>query len=400
MRTIHTVEARDVLRSGLQRQERPRICVATSRKLTTRVFQCGTYEAQDVLCATEDAELVSPQRGSSFEKKQDLHHRLLYWDITKRLVFRSPGVQKVSLEGDYDLFVAFCQNYWDMLYLNAIQGWEKKCRQSVCWIDELWASELPQYKYWIHSLNRFDHIFVSARGTVEPLSKLLGRSVHWMPGGVDTLRFSPYPTPPARSLDVYSMGRRYEDIHKVLVRLASDRKIFYLYDTLPVWNVMAYDYSQHRSMLANVAKRSRYFMVAPGKMNFYEQTKGQVEMGVRYFEGAAAGTVMLGQAPDSEAFRELFPWSDAVIPVKPDGSDIEDVMKQLDACPTTLAAMSSRNATEALLRFDWVYRWKDIMRIAGIPPSAGMAAREVRLKQLAALATNSVQEPAMMRRVQ
>ena len=67
-------------------------------------------------------------------------------------------------------------------------------------------------------------------------------------------------------------------------------------------------------------------IVAPGKVNVPEETQGQIEVGYRYYEGSAAGTVMLGQAPDCRPFRELFDWPEAVISVRADGSDVADVL--------------------------------------------------------------------------
>ena len=62
------------------------------------------------------------------------------------------------------------------------------------------------------------------------------------------------------------------------------------------------DYRQHRELFANMAKRSRYFLVSPAKIDRTDETRGQVEIGHRYFEGAAAGAVMIGQAAE---FRGL-----------------------------------------------------------------------------------------------
>ena len=135
-----------------------------------------------------------------------------------------------------------------------------------------------------------------------------------------------------------------------------------------------------------MAKRSRYFMVAPGKVDQPGETRGQVEIGYRYYEGAAAGAVLIGQPPDTEGFRETFPWKDAVVPVAPDGSDVADVLRKLDADPERVNRISRRNAAEALLRHDWLYRWKEIFRVAGVEPSPGMQAREQRLKELASVA--------------
>lgn len=294
----------------------------------------------------------------------------------------NPGLQGVRLTQEYDLFVALCQDYSDLPYLNAIRGWRDRCKTSVCWIDELWAAAIPGYKYWLHALNQFDYVFIGCKGSVEPLSRAIGRPCYWLPGGADLLRFSPYPNPPARVIDVYSIGRRWEGIHQALIDVAKRGEIFYVHDTFAASNAPVYDHRQHRDLYANMTRRSRYFTVAPGKLND-EVTRGQAEVGYRYYEGAAAGAVMIGQAPDCEAFTEMFPWQDAVIPVKHDGSDIVSVLDDLDSDFERTSAIHRRNATEALLRHDWVYRWKELLRIAGVEPLPGMAARERRLQELA-----------------
>jgi hypothetical protein len=384
---------------GSKQVRKPRICMPTSRKFARKAFQCGLYEAQDVLVEIDGVDLIGLEPDQGFQFKERWQRRLLYRDVSKRLIFRNPGLHKVPFTREYDLFVAVCQNYWDLLYINALDGWKDHCKTSVCWIDEMWASELPRYKYWLHALNRFDHIFVGCRGTCAPLSKVLNRTCHWLPSGVDTLRFSPYPNPAERVIDVYSIGRRWEGIHEVFLQAAGRGEIFYVHDTFPVADINVYDHRQHRELFANLAKRSRYFMVAPGKMNASGQTQGQVEIGYRYYEGAAAGAVMIGQPPDSEAFREMFSWPNAVIPIQPDGSDVMAVLASLGSEPAQVSAMSRRNAAEALLRHDWVYRWKEIFRVAGIEPSPDTAARERRLRDLADLATSRIESGTITERV-
>jgi hypothetical protein len=142
-------------------------------------------------------------------------------------------------------------------------------------------------------------------------------------------------------------------------------------------------------LLANQLKRSRYFLVAPGKVNLPEETRGQIEVPARFFEGAAAGTVMIGQAPDCDSFRQLFDWRDAVIEINPNNSEAPDVLADLACQQERLCEISRRNAVEALLRHDWLYRWKQILAIAGLKPMPQLELREKRLKQLADLARSS-----------
>ncbi len=362
----------------------------TARRFNRRAYQCSLYEAQDVLVDVDDVDLILLEPGRAFRFKEGWQRRLLYRDFARPLVHVNPGLRRVALKQDYDLFVAVCQNHWDLLYINAIDGWKDRCRTSVCWIDEIWAADIPLCGNWLHALTKFDHVFVGFRGTVEPLSKAIGKPCRWLPGAVDALRFSPYPEPPPRVIDVYSLGRRWEGIDQASLKSAAQDGIFYLHDTFPAMaNMKPYDLQQHRSLFANVAKRSRHFMVAPAKMNLSSETQGQVEIGYRYFEGAVAGTVMIGQPPDCAAFKETFPWPDVVIPIQPDGSDVLDVLAELRSDQARTAKIGRRNAGEALLRHDWVHRWREIFLVAGLEPSPGLVARERQLQHLADLASNA-----------
>ena len=132
-----------------------------------------------------------------------------------------------------------------------------------------------------------------------------------------------------------------------------------------------------------MAKRSRYFIVAPALMDVTKQIKDQSEVGFRFYEASAAGAIMLGQAPNCESFNRMFDWPDSVIEVQPDGSDLDKVLSTLANQPKRLLEISLRNAKEAILRHDWVYRWKQILNIAGLKPTPELEIREKRLKQMA-----------------
>jgi glycosyl transferase family 1 len=363
-----------------------RICMPTLRSVWRESFQCSLYEAQDVLAAAADVDLIDYRAGWAFRFRDRWQRRLLFRGVSP-LAYTNPGLQKVQLTGDYDLFIAVCQNAWDLLYVNAIDGWKERCKVSVCWLGEIWASDIAACRGLLRALSRFDHIFVNSQGTVGPLSDFLNRQCHLLPTGIDTVRFSPFPNPPDRSIDVYSIGRRWEGVHRALLRAASEGQLFYIHDSFKdLARMEPIDDGQHRDLFANMAKRSKFFLVSPGKMNRPDETGGQVEIGYRYCEGAAAGTVMIGQPADCEAFRELFPWPDAVTEIKPDGSDTLDVLADLASNPARIAAISRRNAAESLLRHDWIHRWKAIFELSGIEPPPGMVQREAYLKGLASTA--------------
>lgn len=360
----------------------------TFSRLARHVYRSGLYEAQDVLLGCDDVGVIHLESSNGFAFSEKWLRRLVSHDVSRKLVFLNPGVRPVRLTKDYELFMLVCPFLRDVWYANAIRGWRDHCRTSVCWIDELWSNNVPQLQYWLPILRRFDHVIVGIGGSGQALGDAIGRPCHEIQGGVDTIRFSPYPNPPARVIDVYSIGRRWEGIHRHLLESAA-KKLFYIHDTLDnAADSETRDYAQHRDLYANIAKRSRFFMVAPAKakMNSPLETQGQVALPYRYFEGSAAGAVLVGQAPDCEAFRRHFDWPQAVIEIQPDGSDAVEVISRVSAEPERLREISCRNAEEALRRHDWVYRWKEILGIAGLKPTPAMKAREKRLGELAELA--------------
>jgi hypothetical protein len=375
--------------NGVTRSISPRICMPTWRNFTRKTFRCSLYEAQDVLAEIDQVDFIDLDMSWGARFDEYWLRTPLYHDATRKLIFVNPGLKKVRLNRNYDVFIAVCCTYWDVPYVNAIARWRDHCKISICWIDELWVSNVPGYKYWLPLLDQFDYVFIGSRGTVSALSQARNRPCYWLPGGVDAFRFSPFPDPPARVIDVYSIGRRSDAVHHELLNAAEQGGLFYVHDTCvnPAAN-QVHDYQQHRNQFANIAKRSRYFMVGAAKSDAPDETRGQVEVGYRYYEGAAAGTVMVGEAPNCEAYAELFGWPDAVLEIQPDGSDVMAVLADLGSDRERMTAISRRNAKEALLRHDWVYRWKEMFRVAGIDLPSGTAARERRLKDLADLAAS------------
>jgi hypothetical protein len=358
--------------------------VLTARGFSRTAFMGGVYDAQDILVDIDDAELIHLKPRSAREILKSVHARLVWYDFTKTLVFANAAFEPIHLRKHYDLFVAYfpCCIASHLIQIAAVRGLRDYCKASVCWIDEIYARDIPTLTNWLPALKQFDHVVVGYGGSVAAISKALDRPCHWVPSGVDAVRFSPSPRPPARAIDVYCMGRRPESLHRALLEIAAKNNLFYLYDTFDTSMTDIVDYRQHRSMLANIMKRTKIFPVAPAKAGSAAATN-QIELGFRYYEGAAAGAVMVGEIPRCQAFDTLFDWPDALIEVRSDGSDAADVIGALADEPERLAQISRRNAREALLRHDWAYRWRKILAIAGLLPAPQLEVRERTLRHLA-----------------
>lgn len=358
-----------------------RICMPTWRNISRAACKCVQYEAADVLSDLVEVDFLPLKPASLFPIRRRVHGSLLWRGMGKQL---NPGLRPIKLSRDYDAFVVLCQDPWDLPLINAIKDWKRRCRVSICWIEEVWTWNLEHLDALLSILNQFDHVFLCGSYSISPVSNRLGRACQYLPLAVDSLRFNPLPHLPKRVIDVYSMGRRFEGIHRELVRIARSGEIFYLFDTSSDAGIMQIaDHRQHRDLLASVAQRSQFFMVAPSKIDMEAETHGQSGIGYRYFEGAAAGAVLLGTAPSCAAFNELFDWPDIVIPTSEDGADVEEILRELKAQPERMAEISSRNAREMLLRHDWVYRWRKMLEVAGLKPTPKLLQREAKLQELA-----------------
>jgi len=366
----------------------PRILLFSHKNIVEPlVWRCPFQEFEKVVNEVDSVDVLAPARKS-------------WYDNGKRVALRvgefaslplNPGVTKTTIDRDYDMFFTACDGPSDLLHLTALKGLRDRCKISVCWFVECYIREIPIYKSCMEILRQFDFVVFMFREN-EPFQKIIKGRSQYLPAGIDTLRFCPYPNPPARSIDVLSIGRRAPVTHKALMRMAEEDGKFYVYDTINA--LRAHNLDEHRSMIANLAKRSRYFIVSPGKFDSLKQTGGQTEFGYRYFEAAAPGTIMIGmRAPNNKEFDRIFNWEDAVIEVPFTSDTIVDTIRELDKQPERQMRISQTNTLQCLLHHDWVYRWEAILNMVGMQPLPMLQARKRRLAELAEIVQEARLEP-------
>ena len=359
--------------------ERPRTLIFSQRNLSKILpYRCAHFEFEDVISQVDSVEMVAPRVDPSTRRHL----------LTKQLAYHTPialnpGIKRTPLRPGYDLFMAICGNPTDLLRVNAIGDWRNSCKKAVCLIDEVWVKEIASYRNFLRMLRKFDVVVLYYSQSVKPVNDLIGEDkCIFLPPGVDTIRFCPYPNPPERTVDVYSIGRRSATTHRALMKMASEDGVFYLYDSTSTDQVL--DPTEHRVLFANVSKRSRYFIVNPGLIDRPDIRGTQIEIGNRYFEAAASGSILLGERPQNGEFEKFFNWPGALIDLPYDSPDVGKTLRELDKQPERQNAMRQMNIQQALLRHDWVYRWEAILKAAGIVPLPQLEARKEQLKGLAA----------------
>ena len=359
------------------RPGKPRVLIFSLRNIFGKaLFRCPHFEFEDLICEIDSAELLAPKVDPS-SRRSSFATRLAY----HAPVVLNPGIRGISAKGNYDVLFTICGYPQDLVMFNAVGNLRDNCGISVCLLDELWINQIIKNRHFLRILAKFDVVMLYYNQTVKPLSEIIERRCVYLPPGVDAISFCPNPDPPQRVVDVYSIGRRSEITHQKLLNIARESGLFYLHDS--IGGSQAINSKEHRALFANVAKRSRYFIVNPGKIDEPGQRGRQMEIGNRYFEGAASGAIMVGERPNNEVFEELFDWPDAVTRLPYDSTDIDVVIKDLDGDPKRQDRIRRTGVVQALMRYDWVYRWEAILNEVGLKPAQGMLERKDRLRKLA-----------------
>lgn len=354
-----------------------RILLYSHRNICEPEVWRGAYrEFEDIIQEVDAVDLIAPGRASWFRQRKN--HALRVGKFSSITV--NPGVQRASVKRQYDLMFVICEKPSELLNLAALDGWKDNCKTSVCWLTEFYENDIPAYKSSLDILAKFDRVIFSTVGN-SAFRRLLPEKVSYLPPAVDALDFCPYPSPPKRFIDVLSIGRRSEEAHRGLLRMARANELFYVYDTLK--DLATYNVEEHRFLFANMAKRSRYFVVNPGKINRPEETGGQSEFGQRYFEGLAPGAILIGERPkNNKEFDRIFDWPDAVISVPFGSENLGATIRELDKEPERQQSIRKRNITESLLKHDWIYRWESVLNLAGLQSGPRLLERKQRLANL------------------
>ncbi len=353
-----------------------RIAVLSARNIDLHVSRSHGFEFENLICDMDHADIFAPSSGRLFRPIIKGKNWASYrWSASDLL---PSGLTPSRIERNYELFFVSIASLRDLNFLDGAGEWRKKCRFAVVWIQELWLDAIERHGALIKKLEEFDLVVCSFSQTTKELSAVLDTKVVYEPWGVDALKFCPYPNPPKRSIDALSFGVRHPSTHRKLVDYFDNSGGLYLYETVSGRSEMP-EVRSHRANFIGQIQRSRFLFSHIAKIDKVEERGDQVEFGLRYLEGAAAGAVVLGDEIDSEAFRKHLGWQDAVIPFpyecEAPGERIDALLRQ----PGRLESASVRNIENCLKRHDHLNRWELVLAEAGLDKTVKMEARRRKL---------------------
>jgi hypothetical protein len=185
------------------------------------------------------------------------------------------------------------------------------------------------------TIERFDPCFIAyLEATTElkrrfPLAKFV-----WLPLAANTDIF--HPRKEGKPNFVFYMGRRHESLHQALLKYCEARGLKYLYS----------DQFLFGEELGRATSSAQYFVVSPREVIDPKTKTAFAPLPMRYFEGLAAGTRLLGPIPASGEYDALLP-TDALCEVSLDGSDLAERLDRDRQNPDNQCAV---DAAAALVR--------------------------------------------------
>src|SRR3954465_7722571 len=126
------------------------------------LFRCPHYEFENLISQIDAVDVLAPEFTASG----------LWYEAAKRVAYRTPfapnpGIRKIEVNRQYDLFFAICGQPSDLIMADAAFDWRRSCKTSVCLIDEFWISEIKACRNLLRLLDKFDVVALYYRQTVD-----------------------------------------------------------------------------------------------------------------------------------------------------------------------------------------------------------------------------------------
>jgi len=194
---------------------------------------------------------------------------------------------------------------------------------------DAWKNSLTKIGI-VATIERLNPCFVAYREAKDELERRfpLAKFV-WLPFGAHTDTF--YPRKEEKSVFAFWMGRRHEPLHRALLAYCEARGLTYVYSN---------DGRFTTEELGRLTSSAQYFVATPPDLDNAERTGGFSPLVMRYFEGLAAGTRLLGVLPRSGEYESILP-TDAFCQVSADGSDLAERLDEDRSNPNNQRAVDA-----------------------------------------------------------
>jgi hypothetical protein len=229
--------------------------------------------------------------------------------------------------------------------------------------------------------SRLDRLYLGIEDHAALISDRLGIGTTYLPMAANVLHVAakPYVSRDDRPISVNAFGRQKRDIMNAFCdRLNGPESGELIYYSNLLQISYAADLWRYRDMFWQLLRRSRISVA----FDHFFANEGGAQLsyvGPRWFESLAAGTVLIGRAPDTPDRARLLDWTDAAIDLSAVPETATDELLALLADDARIAEASRENLVQMSLRHDWGHRLADMLDAQGLAHPESLTRRLARL---------------------
>ena len=214
-------------------------------------------------------------------------------------------------------------------------------------------------------LASLDTVFLGTEPFVKPISEGLKIPMHYAPMAANV--YDVHARVGNRPIAITGFGRQERKVANFLSdqfnRPDSD---LMFYNTNFILGTELRDWRRYRAIFWQILRQSRLSMAYD---HLYYNPSGTNEItyvGPRWFEGLAAGTVVVGKTPQAPDVPRLLDWEDATIDLPDEAEPAVQAIRDLLADRSRLEAAIRRNIVNMSLKHDWRHRAVDMLNLLGL----------------------------------
>lgn len=327
-----------------------KVLVITGRGFQTELADCCAYDFENAI--------VDATGGDLFIAKEGL---------------KPPGEH-------YDLVIVVGINFRKLATIYMLAG-RPRGTHTIGYVFGGYGSHTTRYRSPVkrvlnpryRALARMDRIFVGIENSVEKITRDLSIETTYLPMAANVLEISarPFKSGVDRPIAISGFGRQHTETAEALCdrfnRPESDTLFFH---NTASGGASAPDRERYRATFWQILRKSQISLAFD---HFHANRNNAAEhsyVGPRWFEGLAAGAVIVGKAPPSPDKARLLNWADSTIELPDDPAEAPEFVAQLLADPERLRAASKANLIGMLRQNDWRHRLAEIFEQIGLSRGA------------------------------
>lgn len=251
--------------------------------------------------------------------------------------------------------------------LDLYKGWDKNVGVKILYFFDTFDAQLTSIRRVIKSTD-WDFVSTAFHGAKPFLEEQTQHPWHLVRQAIKPARFSPESLE-NRVIDFSAYGRRLNSVHDAVKEYCKDHGKYYDYTTASIIH-HSVDPREHYRQYAWHLCHSIFNFCWPVEVTNPDRVNGYSPITCRWFEAAASGAAILGQAPSEPGFSEIF-GENAVIEMDHRDGNFADQLTEFWDNREFYLDRARRRRQEFGRNWSWESRIRQILETVGVPFERG-----------------------------